>query len=104
MTFKFMEITSSVYALVISNISCIYDYQNQYMILINKFVEQKRSHSVELADNGTLPSSPSNGIYLSPENDFRRDSVRSMSIIDDSGMRTRLNIKRNGTLPNLSKG
>ncbi|VDN93445.1 unnamed protein product [Brugia pahangi] len=66
--------------------------------------KQNQSHSVELADNDTLLSSPSNGIYLSPDNDSRRDSVRSMSVVDDNGVRIKRNIRRNGTLPNLSKG
>uniref|UniRef100_A0A915PDG0 Uncharacterized protein n=1 Tax=Setaria digitata TaxID=48799 RepID=A0A915PDG0_9BILA len=68
------------------------------------YSEQNQSHSTESADNDPLPSSPSNEIYLSAENDFRRDSVRSTSVIDDSGMHTGRNIKRNGTLPSLSKG
>ncbi|EFO25427.2 hypothetical protein LOAG_03061 [Loa loa] len=70
----------------------------------NVYSEQNQTHAEELADSGTLLSSPSNGIYLSPDNDFRRDSVQSMSDIDDNVMRTKRNIKRNGTLPNLSKG
>ncbi|VDO21140.1 unnamed protein product [Brugia timori] len=67
-------------------------------------VKQNQSHSTEVADNDTLLSSPSNGIYLSPDNDSRRDSVRSMSVIGDNGIRIKQNIRRNGTLPNLSKG
>lgn len=70
----------------------------------NKFTEPRLTHSAELADNDTLQSSTNSGIYLSANNDFRRNSVRSMSDIGDNKMRTKRNIKRNGTLPNLSKG
>lgn len=68
---------------------------------MNQFTEQNQSHS---ADDDIVLLSSSNDIYLSPDKDFRRDNVRSMSVIDDIGMRTRRYIKRNGTLPNLSKG
>nr|CTP81263.1 Bm1362 [Brugia malayi] len=76
----------------------------QQQSIQNEYQEQNQSHSTEVADNDTLLSSPSNGIYLSPDNDSRRDSVRSMSVIGDNGIRIKQNIRRNGTLPNLSKG
>ncbi|VDK66541.1 unnamed protein product [Onchocerca ochengi] len=72
---------------------------------MDKFAEKNQNHSAESADNVTLQSSPSNCIYLSPDNNFRCDSVRSMSIVGDTEMHARriLSIKRNGTVPNLSQ-
>ncbi|KAM3719323.1 Neprilysin-1 [Dirofilaria immitis] len=64
--------------------------------------EQNQNHS-ESGDNGTSPSTPGNGTYLSPNKNFRCDSVRSMNTISKNEIDTRRNIKRNGTLPNLSK-
>ncbi|VDO27815.1 unnamed protein product [Onchocerca flexuosa] len=89
-----ISINISHIRLMISNVS-----------FMNKFAEKNQNYSAESADNVTLPSSPSNCIYLSPDNNFRCDSVRSMSIVSDNEMRTRriLSIKRNGTVPNLSQ-
>ncbi|KAL3994722.1 hypothetical protein ACH3XW_22875 [Acanthocheilonema viteae] len=76
----------------------------QQQSIQNRYSEPNQSHSAELIDNGTLVLSSRNEIYLSPNNDFRLGNIRSMSVTDDNGMHTARNIKRNGTLPNLSKG